>query len=307
MSIKKNIYSEPLKVYALRRILFLLIVLLNEFNCTYSQGSRILEGVGFYSEILQMERKYSVYLPAGYESDHRYYPVLYLLHGGGGDHTTWIQSGEVKRIADHAINEGTATPMIIVMPNAKDSIKGYYNYIKGGFDYEDFFMEELIPHIEKTYRCRTKRRYRAVAGQSMGGGGTIFYALHHPGKFAAAAPLSAVTESWQPEDLVNKLERKGIESVTDRHLEGYYQRYSIPEVLNAANKKHLQEIRSIRWYISCGDDDYLYEGNSLMHIAFRKAEIPHEFRVKDGAHNWSYWRQELPEVLHFVSLSFKEF
>ena len=283
------------------------LLLISGFANCQSQEGRILEGVGFYSEILQMERKYSVYMPSGYETDTRYYPVLYLLHGGGGDHTTWIQSGEVKQIADKAILSGFATPMIIVMPNARDSIKGYYNFIKGGFDYEDFFMQELIPHIEKTYRCRTKRRYRAVAGQSMGGGGTIFYALHHPEMFAAAAPLSAVTESWKMEDLVSKLGRKGIEEVTDKQLEDYYHQYSIPEILKASGKKQLEGIRSVRWYISCGDDDYLYEGNSLMHIAFRKAEIPHEFRVKEGGHPWSYWRMELPEVLHFVSQSFTEF
>ena len=274
---------------------------------TFSQESIILEGEKLYSEILDMERKYSIYLPPGYDASTRYYPVLYLLHGGGGDHTTWIQSGEVQRIADHAIKEGKATPMIIVMPNARDSIKGYYNYINGGFDYEDFFFNELISNIEKNYRCRTKSRYRAIAGQSMGGGGTIFYALHHPELFSAVAPLSAVTESWDTTDLTAKLKRKNIDQPSAEKLESYYQQYSIPEILTHSTEDHLQKIRKLRWYISCGDDDYLYEGNCNMHIAFRKANIDHEFRVKDGGHNWSYWRMELPEVLHFVSLSFTEF
>ena len=232
---------------------------------------------------------------------------MYLLHGGGGDHSTWIQSGEVQALADKTIAEGRATPMIIVMPNAKEKIKGYYNFIKGGFNYEDFFFRELIPHIEKNYRVRTQRRFRAVAGQSMGGGGTIFYTLHHPEMFSAAAPLSAVTESWDKDDLTSKLERNDIRGYTTEQFNSYYQNYSIPEILSAADTVKLNAIRAVRWYISVGDDDYLYEGNSLMHIAFRKAEIPHEFRIKEGAHNWSYWRQELPEVMNFVSRSFTEF
>jgi len=65
--------------------------------------------------------------------------------------------------------------------------------------------------------------------------------------------------------------------------------------------------KSVRWYIDCGDDDFLYEGNSLVHIAMRKKEIPHEFRIRDGGHNWTYWRTALPEVLQFISMSFHQF
>lgn len=272
-----------------------------------AQGSRILEGQTLHSSILNMDRQYSVYLPAGYDENNRSYPVLYLLHGGGGDHSTWIQSGEVQALTDQTIAEGRATPMIIVMPNAREKIKGYYNYIAGGFNYEDFFFSELIPHIEKNYRVRTKSRFRAVAGQSMGGGGTIFYALHHPEMFSAAAPLSAVTESWNQNDLTAKLQRNNIHGYSKDQFESYYRSYSIPEIIAAADTSKLNSVRKIRWYISCGDDDYLNEGNCQMHIAFMKAGIPHEFRVKDGAHNWSYWRNELPEVLSFVSKSFTEF
>jgi enterochelin esterase-like enzyme len=272
-----------------------------------SQESQVLEGLSFHSSILNMDRTFSIYLPAGYNENNRSYPVLYLFHGGGGDHSTWIQSGEVQSIADKTISEGRATPMIIVMPNAKEKVKGYYNFILGGFNYEDFFFQELIPHIEENFRVRSKSRFRAVAGQSMGGGGTIFYALHHPELFSAAAPISAVTESWDRNDLTAKLQRNNIEGYSEEQFESYYRTYSIPEILSASDSTTINAIRKIRWYISCGDDDYLFEGNSLMHIAFRKAEIPHEYRVKDGAHNWTYWRQELPEVLSFVSGSFTEF
>ena len=65
--------------------------------------------------------------------------------------------------------------------------------------------------------------------------------------------------------------------------------------------------KSVRWYIDCGDDDFLYEGNCLVHIAMRKRDIPHEFRIRDGAHNWTYWRAALPVVLEFISMSFHQF
>ena len=62
-----------------------------------------------------------------------------------------------------------------------------------------------------------------------------------------------------------------------------------------------EKIKSVKWYIDCGDNDFLYEGNSLVHIALKKRNIPHEYRVRDGAHNWTYWRSALPSVLQFVS------
>jgi S-formylglutathione hydrolase FrmB len=65
--------------------------------------------------------------------------------------------------------------------------------------------------------------------------------------------------------------------------------------------------KAVRWYIDCGDDDFLFEGNSLVHIAMRKKEIPHEFRIRDGAHNWTYWRQSLPKVMEYVSMVFHQF
>jgi enterochelin esterase-like enzyme len=289
------------------KIWIFLLALTIQNNLISAQGSKIFEKLSVHSNILNMERKFSIYLPAGYDQNDRDYPVLYLLHGSGGDQITWVQSGEVQCLADKVIAQGAATPMIIVMPNARDKIKGYFNHIKEGFNYEDFFLKELIPYIEKNYRCRTKRRYRAIAGQSMGGGGTVFYALHHPKMFSAVAPLSAVTGSWSKQELKSKLERKKIENVSDEQFNVYYKKYNINEVLSEAESEKLKNIRSIRWFISCGDGDYLCEGNCRLHISFREAEINHEFRIKDGAHNWSYWREELPEVLSFVSKSFTNF
>jgi enterochelin esterase-like enzyme len=229
-----------------------------------------------------------------------------LLHGSGDDHTGWVQFGQVQHIADKTIAEGNCARMIIVMPDANTGRRGYFNDIHGDFNYEDFFFKELIPHIEKTYRVRSERRYRAVSGLSMGGGGTIFYAMHRPDLFAAAAPLSASTGNWSLEQF--KTRQGNVEpKVTETQMEAFYKRHSIEEIIKDAPKEELDKIKQIRWYISCGDDDFLYEGNSLMHIAFRKSEIPHEFRIKDGGHTWSYWRMELPLVMEFVSKSFTQY
>ena len=273
----------------------------------FAQRGKVFETRTVKSEILKMDRKYSVYLPAGYDESDQSYPVLYLLHGSGDDHTGWVQFGQVQNIADRVIAEGLAGPMIVVMPDANTGVRGYFNVIQGNFNYEDFFFKELIPHIEKTYRVRSERRYRAVAGLSMGGGGTIFYALHQPDVFAAAAPLSASTGNWDFEQFKQRTKsNSATSSLSDKQIEDYYNRHSIEGIIKNASEDDLKKIKSIRWYISCGDDDFLYEGNSMMHIVFRKNEIPHEFRIKDGGHTWTYWRMELPLVMEFVSKSFMQ-
>jgi enterochelin esterase-like enzyme len=271
----------------------------------YAQESQVFETKTLTSRILKMERKYAIYLPPGYNATDVSYPVLYLLHGGGDDQTGWVQFGQVQHIADKAIAEGKCAPLIIVMPDANTGVRGYLNVIDGKFDFENYFFDELIPHIEKNYRTRTDRRYRAVAGLSMGGGGTITYTLHRPDLFAAAAPLSASTGAWDFEKFKSDTKR-AYPTVSDEKIEAYYKQHSIESVIQNASEEKLKQIQSVRWYISCGDDDFLYEGNSLMHICFRKNNIPHEYRVKDGGHTWTYWRMELPLVLAFVSASFTQ-
>ncbi|WP_153556310.1 alpha/beta hydrolase [Roseimaritima sediminicola] len=277
------------------------------------------------SEILDQDRKYAIYLPPGYHTSTRSYPVLYLLHGAGDDHTGWVQFGEVQHIADRQIAAGKATPMVIVMPDANTGRRGYFNDIRGDWDYEDFFFEELIPHIEKNYRVRTDKRYRAIGGLSMGGGGSFMYAMHRPDMFSSACPLSAYTGPLTLEDARRRFERQRSETdkkadadakadedkpqadprpqPSDEQMESYFKRHSAVELARSLPK---DDLASVRWYIDCGDDDFLYEGNALVHIEFRKRGIDHEYRVRDGGHRWSYWRSALPDVLHFVSEAFHQ-
>ena len=286
----------------MKKILSILAGLLVGMNLPAQYSGKVFDNLSLQSEILQSERKYAVYLPADYETSQRSYPVLYLLHGAGDNQTGWIQFGEVLHIADKAIREGKSTAMIIVMPDADTEVRGYFNSFNGNFRYEDFFFQELMPFIEKTYRCRTEKRYRAIAGLSMGGGGTLMYALHHPELFAAACPLSAAVGTFNPEESLQRMATQG-QKVDEQAMRAYWKQHSAIDLVNSLP---VEKTRSVRWYIDCGDDDFLYEGNALLHVAMRKKEIPHEFRVRNGGHTWTYWREALPEVLEFVSMSFHQ-
>ena len=280
------------------------ILILSLSTVLSAQSGKVFDNLSMPSKILKMDRKYAIYLPPDYETSQRSYPVLYLLHGGGDDQTGWVQFGEVLTIADAAINSGQATTMIIVMPDANTGKRGYVNDIKGEWLYEDFFFQEFMPYIEKTYRIRPDKHYRAVAGLSMGGEGTFIYALHHPELFSSACPLSAATGPKSIEEMSTGRWKQMTEGVSDADKEAYFKKYSVLSLLE--NMPEDQK-KAVRWYIDCGDDDFLYEGNSLAHIMMRKKEIPHEFRVRDGVHSWVYWRAALPTVLEFVSMAFHQF
>jgi len=269
----------------------------------FAQSGKVFDNLSMKSEILNMERKYAIYLPPDYETSERSYPVLYLLHGAGDDQSGWVQFGEVLNITDKAIKNGASTSMIIVMPDANTGQRGYTNDVSGNWRYEDFFFEEFMPFIEQKYRIRTEKRYRAVAGLSMGGGGTFYYALHRPDLFSAACPLSASTGPLTREEVKNIMQRRGMPDAPEAKMNEWYEKYSVTEMVKNLPE---EDLKAVRWYIDCGDDDFLFEGNALVHIALKKQNIPHEYRVRDGAHNWTYWRESLPEVLRFVSDGFHQ-
>ena len=268
----------------------------------FSQGGKVIDQLSLKSKILNSERKYAVYLPSDYDHSNREYPVLYLLHGAGDDHTGWVQFGEVKSIADNANKEGLSTSMIIVMPDAQTGKRGYFNDIDNNWNYEDFFFQEFIPFIEKKYRIKSEKRYRAIAGLSMGGGGSFIYALRHPNMFSSACPLSGYMGKLS----YNEFYESNEEKLKKYRREKVFNYYSNHNALSIIQNQTDENLKSVRWYIDCGDNDFLYEGNSLVHIALKKRGVPHEYRVRDGAHNWTYWRSALPEVLSLVSDRFHQ-
>ena len=282
---------------------FLLFVLLLLTDLLLAQTGKVYDNLSLPSKLLKGDRKYAIYLPPDYQTSERSYPVLYLLHGGGDDQTGWVQFGEVQNITDKAIAEGKATPMIIVMPDANTGQRGYFNDPKNEWRYEDIFFEEFMPFIENKYRIKKEKKFRAVAGLSMGGGGSFVYALHHPELFSSVCPLSASTGPLTLEATKAWLEQRK-QSGTDAEIEAYFKRHSVLELINAIPD---DQKKALRWYIDIGDDDFLFEGNSLAHIAMRKKEITHEFRIYDGGHTWTYWRKALPTVLSFVTDAFHQF
>ncbi|MEE9463273.1 MAG: alpha/beta hydrolase-fold protein, partial [Bacteroidales bacterium] len=197
-----------------------------------AQQGKVFDNLSMESKILGMERKYAVYLPPDYETSERSYPVLYLLHGSRDDQTGWIQFGEVLRIADMAILKGTATAMVIIMPDADTGKKGYFNDISGEWRYEDFFFEEFLPFVEKEYRIKSKKRYRAISGLSMGGGGTFMYALHHPELFSSACPLSAYCGPLTMEGMDGYLELTEMKAGSKEQMEAYFKRHSALALVN---------------------------------------------------------------------------
>ena len=270
----------------------------------FSQTGKVFDNLTIKSEILKSERKFAVYLPPDYETSERSYPVLYLLHGMGDDQTGWIQFGEILRIADKAILDGNATPMIVIMPDANTEKVGYFNSIEGNWNYEDFFFNELMPHVEKKYRIKSEKRFRAIAGLSMGGGGSFMYAMHRPELFSSACPLSAYIGPLSVDDFKNQLQRMNSKAIDEAKIQAYFENHNAVSLIE---NTEVERLKSVRWFIDCGDDDFLYEGNSLIHIAMRKKDILHEYRVRNGGHTWTYWRESLPEVLGFVSNTFHQY
>jgi S-formylglutathione hydrolase FrmB len=270
-----------------------------------SRGT-VKEGLTINSSILHRQVRYTVYLPFDYETSTRYYPVVYLLHGYTDNDMAWIQFGEANMIADEAIAGMEIPSMILVMPDG--GVSWYINNYNDSVRYEDFFFKEFIPFIESHYRIRTERSYRGIAGLSMGGYGTLVYALKHPDMFAACAALSAAirtedeminmkTDQWENEfGNVYGPNLKGKNRITSHYLAN--------DPFNIIKTSDSNKIKTVRIYLDCGDDDHLYKGNSTFHILLRDLNIPHEYRVRDGGHNWSYWRSGLKDALKFIGTSF---
>jgi len=268
----------------------------------YGQVGRLIEGQSVESTILPQPVNYSIYLPPDYEISQRSYPIVYLLHGYTDDETAWVQFGEVDRLATDAILQGIIPPMIIAMPDA--GVSWYINNHDESVRYEDFFIDEFIPHIETTYRVRAQKQFRGVAGLSMGGYGSLIYALKHPDLFTAAAPLSAAI--YTEEEVVNVSQQRwnrteGVLYGTDLSGEDRItDHWKANNPFYILESSEIEPLREIAYYFDCGDDDFLFRGNVMFMLSLREKDISHEFRVREGAHNWTYWRTGIVDALAFI-------
>lgn len=248
------------------------------------------------SELLGCKKKYCIYLPAGYDEEGREFPVLYLLHGLTDTHTAWRDRGNVADIATAVFARGKAQEMIIVMPDAGTTYDGYFN--ADGWCYEDFFFQEFIPHIESTYRIIADKEHRAIAGLSMGGGGTVGYAIRHSEMFSSAYAMSAlmgmVDGSWISRD-PDARRSAFIKSVVE---------YNNIKAIEDATDEQCARLKKVRWFIDVGDDDFLFDNNMEFIRAMRVKRIPYQLRVRDGGHKWLYWQEALEMALPFISKGF---
>ena len=253
-----------------------------------------------YSEVLNAKRAYTLYLPKSFDRQpDKRYPVLYLLHGMWGDNGDWAGRANLKEVADRLIASNEMCEMIIVTPDAGGGDPNVYQngyFDMPGWKYETFFFTEFLPHIEQTYRAIGDKRHRAVAGLSMGGGGAVSYGERHTDMFGAVYAMSALmdipkqgaAQFDKPDGKLALLTR----SVIENSCVGY---------IVDADDTQKKALRSVAWYVDCGDDDFLFDCNIDFYRAMRKAGIPCQLRVRDGGHDWEYWHSALYLCLPFVT------
>lgn len=265
-----------------------------------AQGKIVTDSIT--DNCLGVEQKYNVYLPSGYDAAAQY-PVIYLLHGLYGCYADWDQTGRMKDVADFLMASGECVPAVIIMPNAGD--KDVHHYQNGyfnveGWSYEDFFFQEFMPTVEAKYHCGGSKGMRAIMGLSMGGGGTIAYAQRHPDLFASAYGMSA----WLHErsgDTRSEGQEADKLTLTARSVN----EHSTLSFLDKADETTLAALRTVKWFIDCGDDDFLFDVNVQFHQKMREKGLKSELRVRDGGHTWEYWHTALYTALPFASRNFQ--
>lgn len=228
-----------------------------------------LSKVWYDSPTIGKSRRMYIYTPYGYNSGTAKYPVLYLLHGGGGDEDAWVTMGRACQILDNLIEKKLAVPMICVMPNGNPTQEAAKTLLlpEGTYDrtdpkfanlYVNSLVKDIIPYVEKNYRVIASPEARAVSGLSMGGGHTMSVTNEYPGLFGYILPLSMGIRADQP-DIDSKLQ--GIKKA------GY----------------------KLYW-IGCGNEDFTFEGAKLLDQALTRNGMEHTFHVSGGGHTWSNWR-----------------
>jgi len=249
------------------------------------------------SEVLGVTRQYSVYLPKSYTTNPaKKYPVLYLLHGVWGNNRDWVERGHIQDVANKLIDADEAIEMIIIMPDAGREWNGYFNM--EGWPYETFFFTEFLPYVESKYRILGDKKHRALAGLSMGGGGTTVYVQKHPDMFSSAYAMSALMGIEPGGGLPANDEKFAAlnKSVIENHCVKFVEN---------ADEATKEQLKTVRWFVDCGDDDFLFDVNIAFCQAMRKAQIPYQLRVRNGGHDWEYWHSALYSALPFVSSTFR--
>jgi len=225
-----------------------------------------IDSIQYPSKTVGVTRKALVYTPPGFKKGTKY-PVLYLLHGIGGDEKEWYKNGTPQIILDNLYAQGKLTPMIVVLPNgramkddratgnimAKDKVEAFATFEKD-------LLNDLIPYVEKKFPVKKDRENRAIAGLSMGGGQTLNFGLGNIDKFAWVGGFSSAPNTKEPQKL-------------------------LPDPAKAKNLKLL--------WISCGDADGLMPFSKRTHDYLAQNKIPHIFYIEPGGHDFKVWKNDL--------------
>ena len=269
--------NDPNNVFMQRDGTRYLSVLLipGELTANYFEATQrgTLSQVWYDSPTIGTTRRMFVYTPFGYETGNERYPVLYLLHGAGGDEDAWSTMGRTCQIMDNLIQKKLAKPMLVVMPNGNPGQLGARTLLmpeitldrndpKTADIYVRSIVKDIVPYIEKNYRVIAKPASRAIAGLSMGAGHTIRCTNLYPGFFSYICPLS-----------------NGIRVADDKARADYDAQF-------AALKKAGYRL----YFLACGEDDFLIESAKTLNATLTRNGLKHTFFVNSGGHTWANWR-----------------
>lgn len=260
-----------------------------------------------HSDILQRDVRYCALLPPSYDAQKtRRYPILYFLHGLGQDERALIESGGWALVEDLR-NSGSLGEFLIVTPDAGDSF--YINSRDDKKRYEDFFIREFIPAIERRYRARATRAARAISGVSMGGYGALRFAFKYPRMFHAVSAHSAALIEKAPATLRRGNVRLGfLERAFGSPPDPVYWERSSPFTLvrAATSPGSPGSLAGLKIYFDCGtEDDFGFdEGNGSLHTLLDSRGVRHEFHLYPGGHGWTYTAQHIAASLEFHSRAF---
>src|SRR5687767_1711578 len=233
-----------------------------------------IDTIIYKSKTVDTIRRALIYTPPGY-SKKKKYPVLYLLHGIGGDEKEWLNGGKPQVILDNLYAENKIEPMIVVMPNGramKDDRAGGNIFdsakVQAFATFEKDLLNDLIPFIEKNYPVLTGREHRAIAGVSIGCGQSLNFGLGNVDKFAWVGGFSSAPNTKLPQELVPNPEE---------------------------TKKKLKLL-----WISCGDNDGLISFSKRTHEYLRQQDVPHIYYIEPGVHDFKVWKNGLYMFSQFL-------
>lgn len=275
------------------RLLGALLALLASSVAPHAQSMLATEN--HPSAVLGRPFPYVVYLPDGYQRGDLRYPVLYLLHGAGGDETAWVRDGGIKATADWLISSGQIPPAIIVMPGCR----GCW-WVDGAVDkVETAFWTELEPAIARRYRTIEGRRGRLVAGLSAGGYGAVRFAMRYPDRIAAAAALSPAVYAETPPRHSSARTQPAFLKPDGSFDEAAWKAKNYP----AFFEQYCTKASRVAFYLVSGDNDgygIAFETMTLFRRLYGHQPELTELRIVDGDHSWNIWARSIEPAMRYI-------